>query len=89
MFSCMRSFIVVIGQPAVQVQLQFLNASVNFLSESYGIKLFLNRPVKTFTYTVGLKTFSLGLRVVDIFNGQIELVFILFSYSTVFGSSVC
>ncbi len=41
------------------------------------------------SFIVGLRTFSLGLRVVDIFNGQIELVFILFSYSTVFGSSVC
>jgi len=47
--------------------LQFFNASVNFFSESYGIKLFLYRPVKTFTNAVGLRTFSLGLRVINIF----------------------
>ncbi len=65
----MNSLIVVIWQTTVYVLLQFLNASVNFLSESYGIKFLLYGSVKTFTDSISFGTFGFSFRVMNIFTG--------------------
>ena len=51
---------------------------INFLSKSNGIKLILHRPVETLTNTVGLWTFGFGFGMVNIFNSQIKLIFMVF-----------
>lgn len=44
--------------------------------------------VETFTATVGLWAFCLGLGMVDVPNGKVKLVFVVFPFPTVLGSPV-
>lgn len=85
----MWSLVVIVLQPDIHIGLQFLDRSVNFLPECSRIKFFLHCPVKTFTDTVCLWTPGLGLRVIDILISQVELILVVFSCTTLFGSSIC
>ncbi|MPN22673.1 hypothetical protein SDC9_170056 [bioreactor metagenome] len=84
----MRPLIIVILQPYIHIHLQFLNGIVNLFTKSSSVKLFLHRSVKAFANTIGLRTLSFCFCVVNIFNSQIELIFVMFSCTTVFGSPI-
>lgn len=55
MFSAVRSLFVVCKQPCIQIGLQFLDASVDFLSERDVVKLILQRSVEALADAVGLR----------------------------------
>ena len=62
----MRPFIVAVGDPVVQVALQFLDAAIDFSTERTLLELLQNRLVEALADGVGLRLPNLGLRVLDI-----------------------
>ena len=57
--------------PSIQINLKFIECAVDLLSKRGPIKLIEYRLVKTFTDAIGLRTFSLGPPVIDIFHRQV------------------
>ena len=70
----MGPVLIVQFQPAVQVDLELIERSVDLLSKCDSIEFIEHGLVKTFTDTVGLGTLGLGARVIDIFHRQVQLV---------------
>ncbi len=65
------SFLIVNGQPLVQIVLQLLNIAVNFFAECNLIKLILDGAMKPLANAIGLRTLGLGTGMVDVLNGQV------------------
>lgn len=84
----MRSLVVVVAHPLVEVCLQCLDGLIEFLAECHLVKLLQNRLVEAFADCVGLRAFRLGLGVVDVVDGQVQFVGVLFGPAAVFGSAV-
>jgi hypothetical protein len=72
----------------IQIRLQFFQGAVDLFSESDIIKFLFDRPVEAFADAVGLRMTGFGLAVVNILNGQIKLVFVMFEGAFVFGPPI-
>lgn len=59
----MRAVVVVVGQPFIQVDLQFFDRTIDLAPERYLIELIENRLVEALADTIGLRMVCLGLRV--------------------------
>ena len=59
------------------------------LAKSYLVKLLQYSFVKSLTYSVGLWRSDLGLRVLDVVNGQIQLIVVAYSHAAIFRDLVC
>ena len=84
----MGALFVILRKPQVQILLQFFQVGVDFFSERHGIKFVLNGAVEPLTDAVGLGRLGLGLGMVDIFDGQVELIFVVFPVTAIFGAAV-
>jgi len=72
----MGAFIVVLIDPFVQIDLQLLNGLVDLFTECHLIELLQDGLVEPLTDAVGLGRFDLGLGVVDVVDGQEQLVIV-------------
>ena len=79
----MWSLIVVDLHPLVEIGLKLLKASIDLPSKCDLVELLQNRFVEAFADPVGLRAFGFGSRVVDILDGEIELILVLFFLATV------
>ena len=70
----MRPFIVVVGDPVVQVDLQFFDAAIDFSTECNLVELLQDRIVEALADAIGLRVPDLGLRVLDVVRGKVELI---------------
>ena len=61
---------------------------VQLLSEKQAVALVLHRLMESFTDAVGLRMISLGLGMVNVLNGQVELVGVVLRLATVLRPSV-
>ena len=75
--------------PRIEVCLQLLNRGIDFLSKCDCIELVLPGSVESLADAVCLRAFRLDFRVVYILHSQIQFIFVVFSVSAVFRSSVC
>ena len=75
--------------PRIEVCLQLLNRGIDFLSKCDCIELVLHGSVESLADAVCLRAFRLDFRVVYILHSQIQFIFVVFSVSAVFRSSVC
>lgn len=70
--------------PLIQVLPQLFDGTIDLLPESNAVKLLLDRFVETLTNTMGLWTTGFGLAMVNVFHGQVKLIFVTFPGSAVF-----
>ena len=80
--------LIVLGQPPVQVSLQVLEPMIQLLAERHTVKLILDGAMKTLANAVGLRVISFCPGVLNVVNGQVELVIMSLRLSTILGSSV-
>lgn len=78
----MRSLGAVLLDPYISILLQFFQGRVDLLAEGRLIELILNRLVEPLADTVGLRVTCLGLAVVNVLDGSVELVFVMFTGTT-------
>jgi hypothetical protein len=71
----MWSLFAVPGDPGIEVNLQLLEAGVDAFAERHLIELLQDGFVEALADAVGLRASRLGAAVVDVLDGQIELVF--------------
>ena len=84
----MCSFIIVVFQPYVQIRLQLCNIAIEFLAERDLVKLLQDRLVKSFTDSVCLRAPGFSFRVIDVFQSQVELVFVVLTITAVLGKRI-
>lgn len=85
----MLSFIVVLVEPRIKVRLQGGDRVVDLLAEDDAIELVEHGLVQPFDDPVGLRRLGLCSGVVDVLQGQIQLVFVMLGVAAVFGAAVC
>jgi hypothetical protein len=72
----MGSLLVVVDEPDVEVGLQLLDRLVDLLSEGDPVEFVEDGAMEALANTIGLRAFGLGAAVVDVLDGQIELVLV-------------
>src|SRR4029077_18189524 len=72
----MWSPLVVVDEPDVEVGLQLLNRLVDLLAEGDPVELVEDGAMEALANTIGLRALGLGAAVVDVLDGQIELVLV-------------
>jgi hypothetical protein len=87
-FSTVRPCLVVFGQPSIQIGLEFVKAVVDLLAEGDLIELLQEGLVEAFADAVGLRTAGFGFGMVDVLDGQIELVLVVLAGATVLRAAV-
>ena len=71
----MGAVLVVFGDPHIKVGLQLVDRAVDLLAERHPIKLVEHRAVETLADPIGLRAFGFGSAVINVFDGEVELVF--------------
>src|SRR5215469_12095406 len=71
----MRPVLVVFGDPCIKVGLQLVNRAIDFLAERHPVELIQNSAMEALANTVCLWALGLGAAVIDVLNGEVELVF--------------
>ena len=84
----MGAFFVELSQPLIDVRLKRLKALVDLLAEGHAIEFVEDGLVKAFADAVGLRASYLGLGVLHVFNGQIQLVLMMLRLATILGPTV-
>lgn len=84
----MGAVIVVARQPVIQIGLQLFNGLVNLAPERHLIKLLQDRLVEAFADAVGLRVTYLGPGVLNVIQGQIQLVVMRFRLAAILGTTI-
>src|SRR5947209_18927786 len=79
---------IVIGDPEIEVRLEFADAAVDLLSERHAIELVEQRFVEPLADPVRLWPFGPRSRMVHILDRQIELIFVPFGIAAILGAAV-
>ena len=72
----MRSDLVVIDQPGIEIGLQLVDHTIDLLAEGNPIELVQDGAVKALADPIRLWALGLGAAVVDVLDREIELVFV-------------
>lgn len=65
---------IILIDPHIQIGLQFFDCSVNLLAKRNRIELLFYRFMKTLTDAISLRIVCFGLGMINVFNGQIQLI---------------
>src|SRR6266536_729787 len=84
----MRSRFIVLAQPNVKVCLQLVERVVHLLAERHSIELVERSLVEAFADAVGLRALSLGARMIDVLDREIELVLVPFGIAAELAAAV-
>jgi hypothetical protein len=84
----MRPLFIIFPHPLVYIRLQLFQGLIQLLSEEQAVALVLHGLMQPLTDAVGLGMVGLGLGVVNILNGQVELVGVVLWLATVLRPSV-
>ena len=71
----MRSPLVVVDEAGVEVALQLVDRLVDLLAEGDPVELVQDGAMEALANAISLRALGLGAAVVDVLNGEIELVF--------------
>ena len=74
----MRPPIIVFRHPMIEILLQFADRRVDLLAEGDAIELVEHGLVVALDNSIYLRALGLRARMVDVFDGEIELVFVVF-----------
>ena len=80
----MRTLRVVMLHPSVNVRLEFIQSLIHLFAKSNLVELIENGFMKAFADAVRLRRFHFCLRVVNVFNRQVELIFVMLPIAAVF-----
>ena len=72
----MRSPMIVLDQPGVEIGLQLLDRAIDLLAERYTVELVEHGAMEALADAVGLRALGLGAAVIDVLDRQVELVFV-------------
>src|SRR5512134_3399781 len=72
----MRAVFVVPSDPSIEIGLQFLDRAIDLLAERHAVELIQHRPVEALANAIGLWALRLGPAVIDVLDGQVQLVFV-------------
>ena len=67
--------LVVLGDPRIKVGLQLVDRAVDLFAERHSVELVEDGAMEALANAIGLRALGLGAGVVDVLNGEIELVF--------------
>ena len=84
----MRTLRVVVIHPAVNIRLQFFQSLIHLFAKGNLIKLIEDGFVEAFADTVGLRRFDLCFRMVNVFDRQVKLVFVMLPIAAVFRAAI-
>ena len=84
----MGAVVVVVRQPVIQIDLQLLDGLVNLASERDLVELLQDGLVEALADAVGLRVAYLGLGMLDVIQGQIELVVMRFRLAAILGATI-
>jgi hypothetical protein len=79
---------VVVGDPRVEVGLQFVDTAVDLFAEGDAVELVEQGFVEPLADAVGLRAFGSRSRVIDILDCQVELVFVALGIAAILGAAV-
>src|SRR6516165_9002631 len=71
-----RAPLVVVDEPGVEVALQLVDRAVDLLAEGNPVELVEDGAMEALANAIGLRALGLGAGMVDVLNGEIELVFV-------------
>ena len=86
--AAVRACLIVLLQPSIQVGLEFVKGVVDFLAKGDLVELLQYGLVEAFADAVRLGSAGLGPGVVDVLDGQVELVFMVLAGPTVLGATI-
>src|SRR6202021_487207 len=84
----MWPFLVVSLGPGIEVGLKFGDRSIDLLAEDDAIELIEHRLVEPLNDPIGLGPLGCGVRMVDILERQIELVFVMLGVAAIFRAAI-
>jgi len=79
---------IVTSDPFIEIFLQIRDRDVELFAERHTIELVENRLVETLTDTIRLRALRLGSRMINVFHGKIELIFMMLGIAAIFSSPI-
>jgi hypothetical protein len=67
---------IVLGDPGIEVGLQLVDRPVDFFAERQPVELVEHGAMEALADAVGLRALGLGAGMIDVLDGEVELVFV-------------
>ena len=67
---------IVLDKPGIEIGLQLVDAAVDIFAERNPIELVQDSAMEALADAVGLRALGLGAAVIDVLDGEVELVFV-------------
>ena len=80
--------LIVLFQPSVEIVLRLLQGRIELFAKGYAVEFILHGAMEAFTDAVGLRRLGSSSAVIDIFHGQIQLIFVMLTLPAVLGSAI-
>ena len=71
-----RPELVVVGNPGIEVGLQFVDGAIDPLAERHPVELVEKGAMEALANTIGLRALGLGAGMVDVLDRQVKLVLV-------------
>jgi hypothetical protein len=84
----MRALFVVLLHPNIEITLQLVDGLVDFLAEHHAIELVEHGSMEAFADSVGLRALGLGAGVIDVLDGEIELVVVMLGVAAILRAAI-
>ncbi len=84
----MSPVVVVVRQPVIQIGLELFERAVNLAPESNLVELLQDGLVEPFADAVGLRMIGFGLGVLDVIQGQVELIVVRLRLAAILRATV-
>lgn len=84
----MRTLFVIESHPFVNISLQLIQILIDFLAKSNLVELFADGFVKPFADAVRLRMLDLRLCMIDIFDRQVKLIFVMLSRAAILRAAI-
>jgi hypothetical protein len=84
----MRTRFVVDRHPSIEIALQLVDGSIDFLAKRHAIELVEHGSMEPLADSVRLRALGLGPGVIDVLDGEIELVVVMLWIATILGATI-
>ena len=84
----MRTRFVVLLHPNFEIGLQPVDGPINFLAERHAIELVEHGSMEALADSIRLRALGLGAGVIDVLDGEIELVVVMLGVAAILGAAI-
>ena len=84
----MRTRFVVLLHPNIEIGLQLVDGPINFLAERHAIELVEYGSMEALADSIGLWALGLGAGVIDVLDGEIELVVVMLGVTAILRAAI-